>query len=130
MHGFDRRSSGEVAVVSMSPGCLRWSNSERSHKWKEGETNLHCAKYWSTAEAILTGLSITEEGCTFHGPWKVYKEHDEHLTVWTHQRIEQPFGTDLFTGFKQDFLSLQDWVWPNGAQQRNVGHYPQTVGEG
>jgi hypothetical protein len=100
----------------------------RYSEWVDG-TPLHWSDYYSPEWAAV-GLSVTQEGFGFAGPWRVFKEEDKHLTVWMRAHINQPFGNDVYTGFKDNYVALQNWVWPNGDQQRIVKHYDPPVVEG
>jgi hypothetical protein len=100
----------------------------RYSEWVNG-TGVKCSYHYGTVWAA-TGLSVTEEGCGFAGPWRVFKKEDKHLTVWMRDRIEEPYVSDLYQGFKEDWLAVQDWAWPNGYQQRVVKHYDPAISEG
>jgi hypothetical protein len=119
--------------VNLEPGDVHERPEfERGYNWAEwvNHTPYGCSDTYSTALALLTGLSVTEEGCgLLNPPWKVWKGEDRHLTLWGRWRIEEPFVTDLYQGFETNFLALQIHIWPNGFQEPIVKHYPPSVVE-
>lgn len=96
-------------------------------EWANG-TAVHCGWHFDTVYAA-TGLSITEEGCSFAGSWKVWKGEGKHLTIWTRHAITALVVTPEVQFTETKHLALLVWVWPNGFQQKVVRDYDPGIAE-
>jgi hypothetical protein len=101
-----------------NPSFLRgfdWS------RWETG-TEVHCgwSQHWTYALIIL----VSQHGCDFAGPSKVWKGENKHLTIWGRFRITAPVATEWVEWTEEKLVSLQVWVWPNGFQERYITDWP------
>lgn len=95
----------------------------RGYDWVEWENNtqVHCG--WSQHWAYSAVVQVHPEGCDFAGPWKVYKGQGKHLTIWSRFKIVAPVATEWIEFDEVNRLSLKVLIWPNGFQEKVVGHY-------